>query len=77
MRDEQLLEAFVRGERSALGELAARYEASLLGLCAGVLGGSRELAMDAVQETWVPVEGFAPRLRGRSPSAGRADAGSS
>lgn len=53
--DEQLLAAFVSGERSALGELAERYERPLLGLAAGFLGGGRSPALDAVQETWLRV----------------------
>lgn len=65
MRDEELLAAFARGDRAALGELASRHEPALLGLCLGLLG-SRSLACDAVQETWVRVIRFAPRFRGRS-----------
>lgn len=57
--DEELLRAFVGGQRAALGELAERYEAYLLGLACGLLGGRRELACDAVQEAWVRVIRFA------------------
>ncbi len=53
--DEQLLTAFVSGERSALGKLAERYERPLLGLAAGLLSGGRSPACDAVQETWLRV----------------------
>jgi RNA polymerase sigma-70 factor (ECF subfamily) len=64
--DEALLEQFVRGGRTALGALAARYEAGLLGLAQGMLGGRRDLACDAVQETWVRVIRFADGFQGRS-----------
>ncbi len=52
--DERLLARFVSGDDEALGELAARYEAQLIGLCTGMLG-DRALAMEAVQETWLRV----------------------
>ncbi len=64
--DEQLLAAFVAGRRAALGELAQRYERSLLGLATGLLGGRRDLACDAVQETWLRVIRFAEKFGGRS-----------
>lgn len=64
--DERLLQAFADGERRALGELARRHERALLGMAAGLLGGSRELARDAVQETWVRVIRFAGSFDGRS-----------
>ena len=63
--DEELLQAFVQGRRSALGELAGRYEVSLLNLSLAILG-SRELACDAVQETWVRVLRFAHKFNGQS-----------
>lgn len=63
--DEQLLDAFVRGERAALGALAERHEAALLGLAGGLVG-SREAACDAVQEAWVRVIRHARGFRGRS-----------
>lgn len=53
--DEVLIGRFAAGDRSALGELAVRYEVMLLGLCRGLLGGRSDVAMDAVQETWVRV----------------------
>lgn len=53
--DERLLANFLRGDRSALAELARRYEAPLLGLAAAVLRGRTDLARDAVQETWVRI----------------------
>lgn len=66
MTDEQLLAAFVRGRRDALGELARRYERLLLGLALGMLGGRRDLAADAIQETWVRVIRFASGFKGGS-----------
>jgi RNA polymerase sigma-70 factor (ECF subfamily) len=63
--DEALLRAFAGGERGALGELAARYERSLLGFARGVLR-SEDLACDAVQEAWVRVIRHAETFRGRS-----------
>src|SRR5262249_29261237 len=64
--DEQLLKRFAKGERNALGELARRYELPLLGLACGMLGGRRDLAMDAVQETWMRVIRFHSNFNGRS-----------
>lgn len=64
--DEDLVALFAAGDRSALGELARRYERSLLGLAAGLLGGDRTAAMDAVQETWVRVIRGASGFRGRA-----------
>ncbi len=64
--DEQLLAAFLNGRSQALGELARRYERALLGLAAGVLGGRRDLACDAVQETWVRVIRFGRQFSGAS-----------
>lgn len=64
--DEQLLEAFARGDDNALGELALRYEPPLLGLACGLLGRDRSLACDAVQETWVRVIRGAAKFRGES-----------
>ncbi|MCH8824371.1 MAG: RNA polymerase sigma factor [Planctomycetes bacterium] len=52
--DEQLLRAFVKGDRDALAQLAGRYEAQLLGLASGLLG-SQTPACDAVQNAWVRV----------------------
>src|SRR5262245_49206087 len=63
--DEQLLSRFLRGEREALGELARRYELPLLGLCAGMLGGRRDRALDAVQETWMRVIRYGHTFSGR------------
>jgi RNA polymerase sigma-70 factor (ECF subfamily) len=64
--DEQLLSEFLGGRTVALGELARRYEAPLLGLACGVLGGRRDLASDAVQETWLRVIRFGKQFAGRS-----------
>lgn len=64
--DEQLLADFTAGERAALGELAGRYERSLLGLAQGLLGGRPDLACDAVQETWLRVIRFGGQFMGRS-----------
>ena len=64
--DEQLLADFVAGRRPALGELAERYETALLGLAAGLLGGRRDLAADAVQETWLRVIRFGGQFAGQS-----------
>lgn len=64
--DETLLAGFTRGDRAALAALAERHERSMLGLAKGLLGGRRDLAMDAVQETWVRVIRFAGGFQGRS-----------
>lgn len=64
--DSVLLSEFVHGRRAALGELARRHERDLLGLATGMLGGRRDLACDAVQETWVRVIRFGHRFNGRS-----------
>lgn len=64
--DEQLLTRFNRGDRSALGLLAARYENSLVGLATGLLNGRADLAHDAVQESWVRVIKYAKSFAGQS-----------
>lgn len=64
--DEALLAAFLGGKPDALGRLAERYETPLLGLCLGILGGERDLACDAVQETWLRVIRFGSRFDHRS-----------
>ena len=64
--DEQLIAEFATGRRSALEDLARRYEKPLLGLSRGLLGGDATLAQDAVQETWVRVIRFAKQFNGRS-----------
>lgn len=52
--DRDLLARFAGGDRAALGELAERHERRLLGLAVGLLG-SRELAEEAVQDSWIRV----------------------
>lgn len=64
--DEALLAAFARGRDDALGALAARYEAVLVGLARGLLSGRDDLARDAVQDSWVRVIRFAKHFDGRS-----------
>lgn len=62
--DETLLKQFADGRKAALGELAQRYEAALVGLAQGLLRGRDDLARDAVQETWVRVIRFAHTFNG-------------
>jgi len=63
----QFCDAMTEAQRSeALGELARRYEAPLLGLARGILGGREDLARDAVQETWIKVIKHARGFEGRS-----------
>lgn len=64
--DEELLAEFVAGRRAGLAELARRYERPLLGLACGMLGGRRDLACDAVQQTWLRVIRFGHTFAGRS-----------
>lgn len=64
--DEQLLAAYRRGDRGAIEELARRYERAWLGAALGLVGGRRELALDAVQETWMRIIHFADQFDGRS-----------
>lgn len=64
--DEQLLARFADGDRAALGELANRHEDNLVGLATGLLGGQRDLAQDAVQESWVRVIKYAGSFKGQS-----------
>lgn len=66
--DEQLLGAFASGEVGALGELARRHEAGMLGVAKGLLG-SESLAAEGVQEAWVRV------IRGAKGFGGRAAVG--
>ncbi len=63
--DTELLAKFAAGDRAALGELAGRHERLLLGLAMGMLG-SRELAEEAVQDTWVRVVKAAAMFEDRS-----------
>ncbi|MCK4871412.1 MAG: RNA polymerase sigma factor [Phycisphaerales bacterium] len=64
--DEALLHAFCNGDRDALGELAERYERPLLGMALGLAGGSRTVACELVQETWLCVIRSARSYRRRS-----------
>lgn len=64
--DEQLLAAFRDGDRGAIEALAGRYERAWLGAALGLVGGRRELARDAVQETWMRIIHFADQFDGRS-----------
>src|SRR5262245_30414828 len=62
--DETLLAEFLKGRKTALVELAHRYEAKLLGLAQGMLGQRSELAHDAIQETWLRVIRFGAQFNG-------------
>jgi len=66
LSDESLLSSFRRGDQSALGDLARRYERPLLGLATGLLDGRTDMASDAIQETWLRVIRFADKFDGRS-----------
>lgn len=63
--DEELLRGFSGGQREALSLLAERFERPLLNLACAMLG-SPELAVDAVQETWLRVIRHAGSFNGRS-----------
>lgn len=64
--DEELLASFRDGDREAFGVLASRHEVALLGLAKGLLGGSRTLATEAVQDAWVRVIRHAHTYDGRA-----------
>lgn len=64
--DESLLAQFLAGDRAGLEALAHRYEALLLGLATGLLDGNRDLAADAIQETWLRVIRSGRTFRGGS-----------
>jgi len=65
--DEDLLQAFARGGKAALAQLARRYERSLLGFANGLLTGRNDrVACDVVQETWLRVIRYADSFDGRS-----------
>lgn len=64
--DGALIARFASGDRAALGQLAERYERSLLGLAQGMLGGDRAGACDAVQAMWVRVIRYGKGFRGES-----------
>jgi RNA polymerase sigma factor (sigma-70 family) len=63
--DEELLGAFARGDRHALGTLAERYEVPLLSLATAILSSQQE-ATDAIQETWLRVVRYAGSFNGAS-----------
>ncbi len=63
--DEHLLARFLKGDREALGQLASRHEAQLLGLACG-LTGRRDLALEAVQDTWLRVIKYGRSFRSGS-----------
>ena len=63
--DETLLRELGQGHGRALEELARRYERQLLGVAMGMMGGRRDLARDAVQESWVRVIRFAAGFNGQ------------
>lgn len=64
--DLPLLRRFAGGDRAALGELAQRFEAPLLGLATGLLGPRQQLAADVVQDTWLRVIRSADTFQARS-----------
>jgi RNA polymerase sigma-70 factor (ECF subfamily) len=64
--DERLLAQFLKGDTGALGSLAQRHERQLLGLAMGLLNGRRDLAMDAVQDTWLRVIKYGKSFRSGS-----------
>lgn len=66
--DEELLVRFRAGDRAALGMLAERHERELVGLAVGIIGGpaQREIALEAVQETWLRVIRSAHTFKGES-----------
>jgi RNA polymerase sigma-70 factor (ECF subfamily) len=64
--DERLLALFLKGDSAALGTLAQRHERQLLGLALGLLGGRRDLALDAVQDTWLRVIKYGRSFRSGS-----------
>ncbi len=63
--DEELVRAFAGGDRSALEALARHHERALLDLALAILG-SRDLALDVVQEVWLRVVRYAGSFNGRS-----------
>jgi len=64
--DLPLLQRFAAGDRAALGELAQRFEAPLMGLATGLLGPRQQLAADAVQDAWLRVIRSASTFQARS-----------
>src|SRR6266702_4431099 len=52
LTDEELLAAHVRGDRFAFGQLVARHERRVFGICLRMLG-NREDAQDAAQDAFL------------------------
>jgi RNA polymerase sigma-70 factor (ECF subfamily) len=65
-QDADLLQRFLAGDRGALGELAARYERSMLGVACGMFRGDPDAARDAVQSTWLRVIRYGRTFKGKS-----------
>jgi RNA polymerase sigma-70 factor (ECF subfamily) len=63
--DPELLRRLLDGDEAAFSTLVRRYQSSLLRL-AGSLVGSRAIAEEAVQDTWVGVIRGVERFEGRS-----------
>jgi RNA polymerase sigma-70 factor, ECF subfamily len=63
--DEELLAAYLEGDRSAFGELMARHERRIYGLCFRLLG-NREDAEDATQEAFIGALRRAAAFRGEA-----------
>jgi RNA polymerase sigma-70 factor, ECF subfamily len=63
--DEELLAAHLRGDQRAFGELMARHERRIHGLCVRMLG-NREDAEDATQEAFIGALRRASAFRGEA-----------
>ena len=63
--DEELLAAHLKGDRSAFGELMARHERRIYGLCFRILG-NREDAEDATQDAFIGALRRASAFRGEA-----------
>jgi len=65
--DLDLIKQFAAtNDRQAFEALARRHEQGLLGLAAGMLGNPDDLAIEAVQNTWIRVMKYAGSVRGSS-----------
>lgn len=65
--DLDLIKQFAAtNDRQAFEMLARRHEQGLLGLAAGMLGNPDDLAIEAVQNTWIRVMKYAGSFRGSS-----------
>ena len=62
--DRDLLRLTAAGDHRAFGQLAERYEQSLLGLARGFMRGDANAACDAVQDVWMRVLRSAKDFRG-------------